>query len=122
MTVNKLQNIEVRLVQTGKKMYTIRTGDDNSHRTKCITLVPGHLEWIVTSHVNGAVYLRNIKKKGARAFECMNVNAGKHVRQIVQLGMSVDKIVASSTRLMCVYDNTKVAIVHFDDGRPSMSS
>ena len=48
------------------------------------------------------------------------MNAGVHVRQIVQLEKRVEEIVASSTRLMCSYDdNEKVAIVHFDDENSS---
>ena len=115
VTVNKSKDIEVRLVHTGQVVHTIRTGDDGSDIT-CITPVPGHSELIVTGHDNGDVHLWDIGDKGARACECMNVNAGVHVRQIVQLEKGVDEIVASSTRLMCSYDdNMKVAIVHFDD-------
>jgi len=111
----KSRRIEVRLVHTGQVVHTIRAGD-----IRCITPVPGHSEFIVTGHKNGAVHLWDIGDKGARACECMNVNAGGYVRQIVQLEKLVNNIVASSRRLMCSYDykmlhNEKVAIVHFDD-------
>ena len=46
----------------------------------------------------------------------MDVNAGVHVRQIVQLENGVNEIVASSKRLMCLCNcNKTVAIVHFDE-------
>jgi hypothetical protein len=120
VTVNKSKDIEVRLVQTGQMVHTIRTGDDGNNRIRCITLVPGHSEWIVTGHVNGAVHLWDIGEKGARASECVNATAGGHVRQIMQLKMSVNRIVASSAQFMCMYDDTKVAIVHFDDGNDAL--
>ena len=121
VTVNASWDIEVRLVHTGQVVHTIRTGHDDSNKTMCITPVPGHSELIVTGHFNGAVHLWDIGDKGARACECMNVNAGVHVRQIVQFEKRmVDEIVTSSTRLMCLYDyNTKVAIVHFTDEKSS---
>jgi WD40 repeat protein len=123
VTVNKSGDIEVRLVHTGQVVHTIRTGDGRS----CINLimpVPDHSELLVTGHYNGAVHLWDIGNKGARACECMNVKAGVHVRRIVQFANSVDKIVASSTRLLCSYHDTlqysmKVAIVYFDDERSS---
>ena len=44
------------------------------------------------------------------------MNAGVHMRQIVKLEKMVNKIVTSSTRLMCGYDNDrKVAIAQFND-------
>jgi WD40 repeat protein len=52
----------------------------------------------------------------------MNVNTGVHVCQIVRLTEPVDKIIASSMRLMCVCHNKKkkVAIVHFDEKMKTM--
>jgi WD40 repeat protein len=112
ITVNKSKDIQVRLLHTGQEVHTIRTG---CNMICCFTPVPGHSELIVTGHDNGDVRLWDIDK-GARAWECMNVNAGVHVRQIVQLEKCVHAIVASSTRLMCSYDYTqKAAIVHFGD-------
>ncbi len=112
----KWKEIVVRLVHTGQVVHTIHIPIHN--QTTCITPVPGHSELIVTGHLNGDVHLWDIGK-GARACECMNVNAGVHVRQIVQLAkrkqQRVDFIVASSTRLMCSYDNKTVEIVHLGD-------
>jgi hypothetical protein len=67
-------------------------------------------------HNGGAVHLWDIGDKGARAYKWMNVTAGVHVRKMMELEERVYKIVASPTRLMCLYGNgTAVAIVHFDD-------
>ena len=108
----------MRLVHTGQVVHTIRMSV-GLKELMCMTLVPGHSELLVTAHRNGAVHLWDIVDKGALACECMNANAGVHVRQIGRLGIEIglnDKIVASSTRFMCSYDyNKKMAIVHFDD-------
>jgi hypothetical protein len=94
-------------------VHTIRGLDDSIW---CITPVPGHSELLVTGHESGDVHLWDIGDKGVRAYECMNVNAGVHVRRIMRLEKRVDEIVASSTRLMCSYDDYKtLAIIHFDD-------
>ncbi len=76
VTVNESMGIEVRLVNTGRVVHTIRTGDDDSNLTTRITPVPGHSELIVTGHSNGAVHLWDIRSKGTRACECVNANAG----------------------------------------------
>ena len=105
-------DIEVRLVHTGQVVHTIRTDGDY---ISCITPVPGHSELFVIGHGNGDVHLLDIEK-GACACECMNVNAGVHVRQIVQLEKWVTELAASSTRLLCTYEGyKKVAKVHFDE-------
>jgi WD40 repeat protein len=112
VTVNKSEDIEVRLVHTGQVVHTIRKRDDSIW---CVTPVSGHFELLVTGHANGAVHLWDTGDKGERACESMNINAGVHVRRIMQLEKRVDEITASSTRLMCLYDDYKtVAIVHFD--------
>jgi hypothetical protein len=117
VTINKSSDIEVRLVHTGQVVHTFRTGDGviSLSTKKCIAPVPGHSELIVTGNKYGAVRLWNIGDKGTHACECVNLNAGGHVRQIVELEGRVDKIVTSSTRLMCSYgDNKKLAILHFE--------
>ncbi|CAM5998920.1 unnamed protein product [Sphagnum balticum] len=122
VTFNKSGDIEVRPVHTGQVVRTILAGD-GGNETMCSAPVPGHSELLVTGHKNGDVNMWDIGDKGERPCECMNVTAGGHVRQIVRLEKSVNKIVASSTRLMCSYDTQmKVALVHFDDGRSSMLS
>ena len=117
VTVNESKDIEVRLVHTGQVLLTIRAGHDYGNRTLCITLVPDHSELLVTGHSKGGVHLWDIGDKGARACDCMNVNAGVHVRQIVRLEKRVNEIVASSMRLMCSYGDykTMVAILHFNN-------
>ena len=57
---------------------------------------------------------------------CMNVKAGVHVRQIVQLENRATEFFVSTTRLMCSYDSNdvddddidmNVAIIHFNGER-----
>jgi WD40 repeat protein len=122
VTVNKSKNIEVRFVHTpGQVVCTIRTGHDDGSQINNIKSVPGHSELIVSGHEDGTVHLWNIEK-GSESRECINLNAGVHVRQILRLEGWVSEIVASSTRLMCLYGSkddddyiNKVAILHFND-------
>src|SRR5271168_3540281 len=69
VTVNKSWDIEVRLVHTSQVVHTIRTGDDRSTYTTCITPVPGHSELIVTGHADSGVHLWNVGDKGT----CANI-------------------------------------------------
>jgi WD40 repeat protein len=118
VTVSKSNDIEVRLVSTGQMV--IRIGDLYD-KMECITSVPDHSELLLTGHHNGAVHLWDIEK-GKLACECMNVNTGVHVRDIVRL-KKVHVIDASSTRLVVLnnnlhgYNNYKTmdVVVHFDD-------
>jgi hypothetical protein len=97
----------------------VRTIDGNKYTSSITCMAPMryHTQLIVTGGKHGDVHLWDIDE-GAHACtvipSTLMINAGVHLRKVTTLEHCVNKIDASSSRLVCTLDyDMNVAVVQF---------